>query len=120
MCQAGVFLQNDQYTADQDGDDQESKKVQSFGEFVHLSIQEFLAVLGLLIRGPTNTSEIFARVFQSQRLVMAKYFLFGLLFNKNYHKLERIVGPISLSQDQIDRIQAELEEALLVSDHSMN
>ena len=66
-------------TTFQDPDDK--KNVISQSQFVHLSIQEYLAMVGLLQEGSERIGSLVKRLCKSGQFNMALLFLYGLAFD---------------------------------------
>ena len=68
-------------TSIQDPEDPEQTRVLS--QFVHLSIQEYLAMLGLLTKEDDHFKNIVKQLSRSQQFNMALLFLYGIAFDES-------------------------------------
>ena len=84
-------------------------KVQS--QFVHLSIQEFMAMMGLVNSEPDRIKSVVDRLSSSQQFNMALLFLYGIVFDKS--TTERLPSgkvdqPIKTRQLLFDRLDVSI------------
>ena len=59
-------------------------------QFVHLSIQEFLAMAGLLKESPDKVRELIQEFGRSEQFNMALLFLYGLVYNDDNDSIRRL------------------------------
>ena len=102
MRKVGLLMETDI----QDPDDQ--TKIVTLSQFVHLSIQEFLAMAGLLKEDLEVLQNTLKRLCASEQLTMALLFLYGLAFNEE----NSVIKNISMAEDNPSAQKADVLHAL--------
>ena len=78
-------------------------------QFVHLSIQEFLAMAMLLNETPQQVETTLKRLCKSGHFNMAFLFLYGLAFNDDYGPVRNITSAVSEDPE----VREEVKDILL-------
>ena len=91
---------------------------QVLSQFVHLSIQEFLAMAGLLKESPDQVRKTLKRLAKSEQFNMALLFLYGLAFNSNNETVREISTAVGGQLPQRKELQQLLLEAVGVGNKS--
>ena len=89
----------------------ESTQVQS--QFIHLSVQEYLAMCGLIQESPERVREVVTRLCRSEQYNMSLLFLYGMVFDEDVGQIGNL--PVFRSSIQKEEIQNALEELITVS-----
>ena len=108
MRRSGLLMQ----TEIPDPENQHKRQVLS--QFVHLSIQEFLAMAGLLTQSLKQVRHIVGQLAKSEQFNMALLFLYGMAFNEN-ETIKTISAEVCGSQVQKNDIKEVLLELVVVS-----
>ena len=108
MRRSGLLMQ----TEIPDPENQHKRQVLS--QFVHLSIQEFLAMAGLLTQSLEQVRDIVGQLAKSEQFNMALLFLYGMAFNEN-ETIKKISAEVCGSQVQKNDIKEVLLELVVVS-----
>ena len=96
-------------------DPQAEGNVRVLSQFEHLSIQEFLAMAGLLLHSPEQVKKTLKQLSQSEQFGMAFLFLYGLAFNKQDGAVREISGAIvRTSEEKLQEIIDVLKENAVV------
>ena len=95
-----------------DPENQHERQVLS--QFVHLSIQEFLAMAGLLKQSLEQVRDVVGLLAKSEQFNMALLFLYGMAFNEN-ETIKKISAEVCGSQVQKNDIKEVLLELVVVS-----
>ena len=107
----GLLLQ----TEIPDPENQNENEVLS--QFVHLSIQEFLAMVALLNREPTYASQVLTELFETDHFNMARLFVCGLAFSKDSNVVRKMVTAVGGTFQLNNEIIASLENVVQVCYH---
>ena len=91
----------------------EETQVQS--QFVHLSIQEFLAMGGLIEDRPERVKDTVLRFAQSGQFNMALLFLYGLMFDRTDETIQNITNALATGARTRGEAEKLLLDATLVS-----
>ena len=94
------------------------KEHQVLSQFVHLSIQEFLAMAGLLKESPDQVRKTLTQLTKSGQFNMALLFLYGLAFNSNNETVREISTAVGGQLPQRKELQQILLEAVGVGNKS--
>ena len=96
-------------------DPEETKENQVLSQFVHLTIQEFLAMVGLLKESPHQVSNTLREFSKTEQFNMALLFLYGFAFNTDNETIKAISSAVGGLSDQKEEIQKVLLQAVGVS-----
>ena len=109
---SGLFLQT---KVPDLGNGQKNKVL---GEFIHLSIQEFLAMLGLLTQRPGSIKEALKTLKTSGQFNMALLFLYGFAFDNKDETLTKLCTNTGINRrlDDNKDVQEHLQRIICVSD----
>ena len=108
MCRAGLFLQTSIPDPERPGESQ------TLGQFIHLSIQEFLGAVGLLINQPPElVQQKMSEMLASGQFGMAQMFTYGVSFNGDHLNINNIVSAVSSEKDDVQQKQAGLKQAIM-------
>ena len=113
MLRSGLLVQ----TEIQDPEKEGSKRVLS--QFIHLSIQEFLAMVGLLKLHPDKVQQVFSELCRADSFSMATVFIFGLAFNED-KTVSSIMNAVGGEFENQAEIQSFLEESVMVGSCSVS
>ena len=91
---------------------------QVLSQFVHLSIQELLAMAGLLKESPNQVKQTLTQLTKSGQFNMALLFLYGLAFNSNNETVREISTAVGGQLAQREELQQILLEAVGVGNKS--
>ena len=109
MCRAGLFLQTSIPDPERPGESQ------TLGQFIHLSIKEFLGAVGLLLNQPPElVQQKMSEMLASGQFGMAQMFAYGASFNGDHLNINNIVSAVSTEKDDVQQKQAGLKQALMV------
>ena len=94
------------------------KEPEVLSQFLHLSIQEFLAMAGLLKETPDKVSQTLTQLTKSEQFNMALLFLYGLAFSSDSETIRGISDAVGRTFAQRKELQQLLLEAVGVSSKS--
>ena len=86
-----------------------------FSQFVHLSIQEMLAMVGLLTQDQEKVQKALSRLCKSEQFNMALLFLYGVTFNQENAIIKKISTTIRGTSEQTESIKQALTATTYVS-----
>ena len=109
MRRAGLLMQTEM------PDPEQRKGNEVLSQFVHLSIQEFLAMAGLLKKDPVQIKEIVGRLSKSEQFNMSLLFLYGLAFNKENGTIKNISTAVIGTSETRKDIKKVLQDSVVVS-----
>ena len=107
--QSGIFLQTEV-----SGPNTSDQK-QVLGEFVHLSIQEFMAMIGLLVQSPEEVREALKMLSSSGQFNMALLFLYGFAFDTGSEALKELCKAMGVQIEVGAELRSILKENIKVS-----
>ena len=107
MCRAGLFLQTSIPDPERPGE--------SLGQFIHLSIQEFLGAVGLLInQSPELVQQKMSEMLASGQSGMAQMFTYGVSFNGAHQNINNIISAVCKENNDGQMMQNGLKATILV------
>ena len=95
--------------------DPENNESQVQSQFAHLSIQEYLAMSGLLTESADRIKSSMSRFSKSEQYNMALLFLYGLAFDEERGSISEVQVTISHSAEQTEKFQKVLLDSVTVS-----
>ena len=96
--------------------DPENNESQVQSQFAHLSIQEYLAMSGLLTESADRIKTSMSRFSKSEQYNMALLFLYGLAFDKERGSIiSKVQLTINHSAEQTEKFQKVLLDSVTVS-----
>ena len=109
MCRAGLFLQTSIPDPERPGESQ------TLGQFIHLSIQEFLGAVGLLFNQPPElVQQKISEMLASGQFGMAQMFGYGVSFNRDHVNINNIVNAVCKENNDGQMMQKGLKATILV------
>ena len=96
-------------------DPQNPDSVQVLSQFAHLSIQELLAMAGLLKQSSEHIEVTVKQLCSSEQFNMALLFLYGLAFNNTNETIQKLCEKVGLTAEQRHQAHSILKEAAPVS-----
>ena len=109
---SGLLMQTQVFTSGMS-----EKEPQVLSQFVHLNIQEFLAMAGLLKESPDQVRKTLTQLTKSEQVNMALLFLYGLAFNSDDETVRDISTAVGGQLPQRKELHQLLLEAVKVRNY---
>ena len=106
----GLLMQTEVANPDKPGE------TDVLSQFLHLSIQEFLAMAGLLKQDLSTLRDSMTWLVASEQFNMALLFIYGLAFNESNDAVRKISDAVTGKSEKPERVQDILKQVLMVSD----